>query len=455
MKKNLFNKILIANRGEIAVRVIRACKELGIPCVAVYSEADRQSLHVKLADESVCIGPANPRQSYLCFTAIISAAEITGADAIHPGYGFLSENADFSEVCQANNITFIGATPENIRLMGNKSQAKKTMRSLGVPIIPGSEGVVTSEKQLRDIAKETKYPLLLKASAGGGGKGMRIVTEEKDLIQAYNSAKNEALSAFGNGDIYVEKLIEKPRHIEIQILSDRKKNAIHLGERECSIQRRHQKLIEESPSPIITERLRNKMGKAAITAAKGIRYEGAGTIEFLVDKKGNFYFMEMNTRIQVEHTVTEAVTGIDLVKEQIRIASTHVLTLKQKDIIMSGHAMEFRVNAEDHKNNFMPAPGKVTLFLPPGGKGVRTDSFIYPGYSIPTHYDSLVAKLIIWGKDREETLQRARRALEEFIIDGEGVKTTIPFHLNVLEHPTFIKGDFDTHFVDQNINDLK
>ena len=452
MPDKLFNKILIANRGEIAVRVIRACKELDILSVAVYSEADRDSLHVKLADEAICIGPSNPKQSYLCFSAIISAAEITGADAIHPGYGFLSENAEFSEICEANNITFIGASPENIRLMGNKSQAKKTMKKLSVPTIPGSEGVVSTEKQLLETSKTVGYPLLLKASAGGGGKGMRIVNEEKDLLNSYNAAYNEAKSAFGNGDIYVEKVIQSPRHIEIQVLSDKKKNAIHLGERECSIQRRHQKLIEESPSPVISDDLRQAMGEAAVRAAVGIQYQGAGTVEFLVDKNGDFYFMEMNTRIQVEHPVTEAVTGIDLVKEQIRIAASGKLSIKQEDISMTGHAMEFRINAEDYENNFMPCPGRVDLFLPPGGKGVRTDSFIYPGYSIPTHYDSLLGKLIIWGKDREETLKRAHRALEEFIIDG--VKTTIPFHLVMLEQQCFIDGDFDTHFVDENLESL-
>jgi len=452
MTETLFNKILIANRGEIAVRIIRACKELGISTVAIYSEVDQNSLHVKLADEAICVGPATPSKSYLNIPSIIAACEVTGAEAIHPGYGFLSENADFSDVCEANNIVFIGASARCINMMGNKSEAKKTMKSLSVPIVPGSEGVVSDLATLKEIAKETGYPLLLKASAGGGGRGMRIVHQKSELESAYNMAHNEAVSAFGNGDIYVEKFIENPRHIEIQVLSDKSGHAIYLGERECSIQRRHQKLIEEAPSPIITEAMRKKMGEAAIKAASGINYEGAGTVEFLVDNKSNFYFMEMNTRIQVEHPVTEMITGIDLVKEQIRIAYTKKLTLTQDDVSFNGHAMEFRINAEDYKNNFMPSPGTVDLFLPPGGKGVRTDSFIYPGFKIPTHYDSLVGKLIVWGKDRSETLQRANRALEEFVIDG--VITVIPFHQKVIKHPAFIKGDFTTHFVEQYIDDL-
>ncbi len=449
MKPKLFKKILIANRGEIAVRVIRACKELGISSVAVYSEVDKDSLHVKLADESICIGPAAPKESYLNIPAIISAAEVTGAEAIHPGYGFLSENAEFSNVCKLNKIVFIGASAENIKMMGNKSQAKKTMKKLEVPTVPGSDGIVRSEKELLKISKEFEYPLLLKASAGGGGKGMRIVEEEKDLIDAYNLAHNEALSSFGNGDIYVEKFIQEPRHVEIQVLADKKGNAIHLGERECSIQRRHQKLVEETPSPIIDDELRNKMGKVAVNICEGIKYIGAGTVEFLVDKQKNFYFMEMNTRIQVEHPVTEVITGVDLVKEQIRIASNFELLYKQEDILFTGHAMEFRINAEDYKNNFMPCPGPINLFLPPGGKGVRTDSYIYPGYKVTPHYDSMLAKLIVWGADRQETLQRADRALEEFIIDG--VKTTIPFHQKLIKHADFVSGDFDTHFVDHNL----
>jgi len=448
----LFNKILIANRGEIAVRVIRACKELGISTVAIYSDVDKNSLHVKLADEAICVGPAAPMKSYLNIPSIIAACEVTGAEAIHPGYGFLSENADFSDICQANNIVFIGASARCINMMGNKSEAKKTMESLNVPIVPGSKGVIKDLVTLKETAKNVGYPLLLKASAGGGGRGMRIVHEESELENAYNMAHTEALSAFGNGDIYVEKFIEKPRHIEIQVLSDSSGHAIYLGERECSIQRRHQKLIEEAPSPVVSEEMRKKMGEAAIKAASGINYEGAGTVEFLVDSQSNFYFMEMNTRIQVEHPVTEMITGIDLVKEQIRIAYTKKLTLNQDDVSINGHAMEFRVNAEDYKNNFMPCPGTVELFLPPGGKGVRTDSFIYPGFKIPPQYDSLVGKLIVWGKDRAETIQRANRALEEFVIDG--VTTVIPFHQKVLKHKKFIQGDFDTHFVEYYIDEL-
>jgi acetyl-CoA carboxylase biotin carboxylase subunit len=452
MTEKLFNKILIANRGEIAVRVIRACKELGISTVAIYSDVDKNSLHVKLADEAICVGPAAPMKSYLNIPSIIAACEVTGAEAIHPGYGFLSENADFSDICQANNIVFIGASARCINMMGNKSEAKKTMESLNVPIVPGSKGVIKDLVTLKKTAKNVGYPLLLKASAGGGGRGMRIVHEESELENAYNMAHNEALSAFGNGDIYIEKFIEKPRHIEIQVLSDSSGHAIYLGERECSIQRRHQKLIEEAPSPVVSEEMRKKMGEAAIKAASGINYEGAGTVEFLVDSQSNFYFMEMNTRIQVEHPVTEMITGIDLVKEQIRIAYTKKLTLTQDDVSINGHAMEFRVNAEDYKNNFMPCPGTVELFLPPGGKGVRTDSFIYPGFKIPPQYDSLLGKLIVWGKDRAETIQRANRALEEFVIDG--VTTVIPFHQKVLKHKKFIQGDFDTHFVECYIDEL-
>lgn len=446
----LFKKILVANRGEIAVRVIRACKELGIEVVAVYSEIDKDSLHVKLADESVCIGPAAPKDSYLNIPAIISAAEVTGSEAIHPGYGFLSENADFSQICKANKIKFIGASPENIRLMGNKSQAKKTMKKINVPVVPGSDGIVKNEEELKAIALKTGYPLLIKASAGGGGRGMRVVKKEAQLLDAFNAASNEAEVAFGNGDVYVEKMIENPRHVEIQVLSDSRGNAIHLGERECSIQRRHQKLIEESPSPIVNEKLRKKMGEAAVNAAVFIKYQGAGTVEFLVDKNHDFYFMEMNTRIQVEHPVTEVVTGIDLVKEQIRIAYTNKLSLKQSDIKLIGHAMEFRINAEDHERNFMPCPGEISLFLPPGGKGVRVDSFIYPGFKVSACYDSLLGKLIIWASDRDETIKRAERALEEFVIDG--VKTTIPFHQIVLANKQFIAGNFDTSFVDNMLS---
>lgn len=445
----MFKKVLIANRGEIALRIIRACRELGISSVAVYSEADRDSLHVTLADESVCIGPASPKDSYLNIPQVISAAEVTGAQAIHPGYGFLAENANFSEICQANNIVFIGATPENIRLMGNKSQAKKTMQQFQVPTVPGSDGLVTSEEELEDIAKKTGFPLMIKASAGGGGKGMRIVESVAQLRDSYLIAVNEAKTAFGNGDVYIEKFIENPRHVEIQILSDATGHAIHLGERDCSVQRRHQKLIEESPSPIVSEALRKKMGETAVKVASSLRYQGAGTVEFLVDKHHNFYFMEMNTRIQVEHPVTEMVTNVDLVKEQILIAATGKLRLKQSEISFSGHAMEFRINAEDHTRHFAPSPGRVHLYLPPGGPGVRMDSHVYPGYLVPPYYDSLLGKLIVWGHDREEALQRAARALDEFVIDG--VTTTIPFHQMVIRHPDFISGNFDTSFVDKTL----
>tara|TARA_A100001015_G_C15042890_1_gene741067 strand:+ start:1222 stop:2610 length:1389 start_codon:yes stop_codon:yes gene_type:complete len=442
----VFNKVLIANRGEIAIRIIRACREMGIETVAVFSHADEDSLHVKLADESVCIGPAPAPQSYLNIPAIISAAEITGAEAIHPGYGFLAEDPYFSEVCEANNIKFIGASAENIKRMGNKSEAKETVKKYNVPVIPGSDGPVDDIKKLEKIAKEVGYPVILKASAGGGGKGMRKVDTPKDLKKMYDLAVNEATAAFGNGEMYLEKFIEEPRHVEIQILSDKNGHAVHLGERDCSVQRRHQKLIEESPSPVLTESLRKKMGEASINAAKGIKYEGAGTIEFLVDKHKNFYFMEMNTRVQVEHPVTEMVTNIDIIKEQIYIAAEKKCRLKQSDIKQEGHAIEFRINAEDHQRNFAPCPGKIELFLPPGGMGVRMDTHIYPGYKVPPNYDSLLAKLIVWGKDREEALKRGERALDEFIIDG--IKTTIPFHQFVLTNETFITSKFDTSFID-------
>ena len=442
----MFKKLLIANRGEIAVRIIRACKELGITTVAVYSEADEKSLHVKLADEAICIGPADPQKSYLNIPSIISAAEVSGAQAIHPGYGFLSESADFSHICQANNIVFVGASPENIRLMGNKSQARKTVKRLKVPTVPGSEGVIKSKVELLRVVEEIGCPVIIKASAGGGGRGMRIVRKVSELETQYDIAVNEAKTAFGNGDVYVERFIEEPRHVEIQILSDKKGNVVCLGERDCSIQRRHQKLLEESPSLCINNKIRKKMFDSAVKIAKGIKYQGAGTIEFLVDKRLEYYFMEMNTRIQVEHPVTEMVTNVDLVKEQIRVAYTKKLTLSQSDVSFEGHAIEFRINAEDPKRGFMPSPGMIKLFLPPGGAGVRVDSFVYPEYVVPPNYDSLVAKLIIWGKDREEAICRSKRALEEFIVDG--IETTIPFHLNVLDNELFVQGKFDTHFVD-------
>ena len=448
----MFKKILIANRGEIAIRVIRACYEMGIETVAIYSEADKNSLHVKLADEAICVGPPIPTESYLNIPRIIAAAEITGAEAIHPGYGFLSENDYFSEVCQSNNIKFIGASPENIRLMGNKSRAKETMKKYNVPCIPGSDSIITNETDLRKIATEMGYSVMIKASAGGGGKGMRIVTKEDELMENFKMARAEAKSAFGNQDVYLEKFIEEPRHVEIQILSDSNGNAIHLGERDCSVQRRHQKLIEESPSPILTDDLRSKMGEAAINAAQGIKYQGAGTVEFLVDKHHNFYFMEMNTRVQVEHPVTEKVTGIDIIKEQIHIAATNECRLKQNDIKLNGHAIEFRINAEDPYRNFAPCPGEIKLFLPPGGIGIRVDSHVYPGYKIPPNYDSLLAKLIVWGKDREEAIARAKRSLDEFVF--EGINTTIPFHEAVLNNDKFISGHFDTGFCDNFMDEF-
>jgi len=443
----LFKKILIANRGEIAIRVIRACQEMGIRTVAVYSEVDKDSLHVKLADQSFCIGPAAPAQSYLNIPRLISAAEVSGADAIHPGYGFLSENANFSEICAAHGIVFIGASPENIRMMGDKNVARETMKKFGVPLVPGSEGLVRDEEELLKAAKITGFPLMIKAVAGGGGKGMRLVEKEADLVSNFQLAQSEAKTAFGNPDVYIERFVKNPRHIEIQILSDRDGNAVHLGERDCTIQRRHQKLIEEAPSPVVSDQLRQKMGQVAVDAVKAIQYEGAGTIEFLSDPEGNFYFMEMNTRIQVEHTVTEEVTSIDLIREQIIVAATKKLGIRQSDVHINGHAIEFRINAEDPEKNFAPRPGTVRLYLPPGGPGVRMDSQLYPGYVVPSAYDSMIGKLIIWAADRDACIQRSKRALNELVIDG--VPTPIPFYLAVLDHPKFISGDFDTGFIEK------
>lgn len=441
----MFNKILIANRGEIALRVIRTCKEMGIKTVAVYSEADRDSLHVTFADEAVCIGPPFGKDSYLKIPSIISAAQVTGADAIHPGYGFLAENANFSEICQESNIKFIGPSPEMIRAMGDKAFAKDTMKKNEVPVIPGSDGVIENVDQAKSIAKEIGFPVIIKASAGGGGKGMRIVWEEADFQKAFQTARTEAEAAFGNGDVYIEKFIENPRHIEIQIMGDQHGTVYHYGERDCSIQRRHQKLIEESPSPAVDEELRSKMGEAAIRGAHSVNYEGAGTIEFLLDKHGKFYFMEMNTRIQVEHPVTELVYDVELVRQQILVAAGEKIEAKPKK--PHGHAIEFRINAEDPDNNFRPSPGKITSLHFPGGFGIRLDSHIYQSYSIPPYYDSLVAKLIVWGTDRERAILRGKRALNEFII--EGIKTTIPFHLKVLEDPRFMSGNFDTSFLEK------
>jgi acetyl-CoA carboxylase biotin carboxylase subunit len=442
----LFNKILIANRGEIALRIIRTCKELGIKTVAVYSEADRDCLHVTFADEAVCIGPALSKESYLNISRIISAAQVTGAEAIHPGYGFLAENADFSEICQEVNIKFIGPSPEMIKAMGDKAYAKDTMKSVGVPVVPGSDGIVKSLEEARLIASEIGYPVIIKATAGGGGKGMRIVYEESSLEKAYQTARTEAGSAFGNADVYVEKFIENPRHVEIQILGDQSGNIYHYGERDCSVQRRHQKLIEESPSPAVDEEIRRKMGEAAIKGAMAVKYEGAGTVEFLLDKHKNFYFMEMNTRIQVEHPVTELINQVDLIRQQIRVAAgLSVDTLPPQR--PNGHSIEFRINAEDPDNGFRPSPGKITSLHFPGGFGVRVDSHIYQDYVVPPNYDSLLAKLIVWGKDRPHAIARARRALEELTI--EGIKTTTDFHLRVLEDERFLSGKFDTGFIDK------
>lgn len=440
----MFKKILIANRGEIALRIIRSCKELGIKTVAVYSMADRDSLHVTFADEAVCVGPAQSKESYLKIPNIISAALITGADAIHPGYGFLSENANFSEICQESKIKFIGPSPEMINGMGNKAFAKETMKRNGVPVIPGSDGVIEDVNQARAFSNEIGYPVIIKATAGGGGKGMRIVWEEKEFENAFQMARAEAEASFSNPDVYIEKYLENPRHIEMQILGDSFGNVYHYGERDCSVQRRHQKLIEESPSPAIDEDLRKKMGIAAVLGAKSVNYEGAGTIEFLVDAHKNFYFMEMNTRIQVEHPVTEMVYDVDLVRQQILVAAgENIETLPREPI---GHSIEFRINAEDPEHNFRPSPGRIESLHYPGGFGVRIDSHIYQSYQVPPYYDSLLAKLIVWGKTRSHAIARGKRALEEFTI--EGVKTTIPFHLSVLEDERFISGKFDTSFID-------
>ena len=440
----MFKKILIANRGEIALRVIRTCREMGIQTVAVYSTADKDSLHVRFADEAVCIGPPASKLSYLNIPNIIAAAEITNADAIHPGYGFLSENAEFSKVCQDYHIKFIGASPEMINAMGDKASAKATMKKAGVPTIPGSDGLLDSIKEGIRIANKIKYPVILKATAGGGGRGMRIVRNDSEFEKAWNDAKMEAGNAFGNDGLYLEKFVEEPRHIEIQVVGDQYGRVCHLSERDCSIQRRHQKLAEESPSPIISESLRKKMGDAAIKGAKSIKYEGAGTVEFLVDKHGDFYFMEMNTRIQVEHPVTEEVTDFDLIKEQIKVAAG--VPISGKNYTPRIHAIECRINAEDPANNFRPSPGKITDFHLPGGHGVRVDTHVYNGYVIPPNYDSMVAKVIVSALTREEALVRMKRALMEFVI--EGVKTTIPFHIKLMDDEAFKSGKFTTAFMD-------
>ncbi|HSJ67435.1 MAG TPA: acetyl-CoA carboxylase biotin carboxylase subunit [Anditalea sp.] len=440
----MFKKILIANRGEIALRVIRTCKEMGIKTVAVYSTADKDSLHVRFADEAVCIGAAPSRDSYLNIPRIIAAAEITNADAIHPGYGFLSENAEFSKICEEYNIKFIGASPEMINKMGDKATAKATMEEAGVPTVPGSKGLLKSLEDGKRIAAEMGYPVIVKATAGGGGKGMRIIKSEAEFKKGWDDARQESGAAFGNDALYLEKYIEEPRHIEIQIIGDSDGRACHLSERDCSIQRRHQKLVEETPSPFITDELREAMGKAAIKGAEAIGYEGAGTIEFLVDKHRNFYFMEMNTRIQVEHPITEEVTDFDLIKEQIKVAAGEKIS--GKNYYPKLFAMECRINAEDPSNGFRPSPGKIVNLHLPGGKGVRIDSHVYAGYVIPPNYDSMIAKLIISGQSREEVIVRMKRALEEFVIDG--IKTTIPFHIALLEDENFKAGNFTTKFLE-------
>ncbi|MBM3935886.1 MAG: acetyl-CoA carboxylase biotin carboxylase subunit [Sphingomonadales bacterium] len=439
----MFKKILIANRGEIALRIIRTCKEMGIQTVAVYSIADRDSLHVRFADEAVCIGPPKSSDSYLNISQILAAAEITNADAVHPGYGFLSENARFAEVCRDYNIKFIGPTPEAIRSMGDKITAKETMKKAGVPTVPGSDGLLGSDAEAKALAKDMGYPVIVKATAGGGGRGMRVIWKEEELIPAMESARMEAAAAFGNDGLYMEKYIEEPRHIEIQVVGDQFGKACHLSERDCSIQRRHQKLIEESPSSFMTEELRAQMGAAAIRGALAVQYEGAGTIEFLVDKYRNFYFMEMNTRIQVEHPVTEEVIDYDLIKEQVKVAAG--IPISGKSYIPKMHAIECRINAEDPYNDFRPSPGKITTLHVPGGHGVRVDTHIYSGYVIPPYYDSMIAKLITVAQTREEAIATMERALSEFVV--EGVKTTIPFHQKMLKDPNFLTGNFNTQYL--------
>jgi acetyl-CoA carboxylase, biotin carboxylase subunit len=441
----MFKKILIANRGEIALRIIRTCREMGIQTVSVYSKADADSLHVRFADEAVCIGPNSSAESYLKIPSIIAAAEITNADAIHPGYGFLSENAKFSKICQENNIKFIGATPEQIEGMGDKSSAKKTMIEAGVPCIPGSAGLLEDLDHAKKSAKEIGYPVIMKATAGGGGKGMRICKSEADIEKAWSSAKQEALASFGNDGMYMEKYIEEPRHIEIQIAGDQYGKACHLSERDCSVQRRHQKLAEETPSPFMTPELRKAMGEAAIKAAKAVRYEGVGTVEFLVDKHRNFYFMEMNTRIQVEHTITEEVINYDLIKEQIKIAAGEKISGNNYEPV--GHALQCRINAEDPLNDFRPSPGKITEYHEPGGHGIRIDTHVYAGYTIPPYYDSMIAKLITVAQTRDEAITKMERALGEYII--EGIKTTIPFHQALMKNEKFRKGDITTKFMEE------
>jgi acetyl-CoA carboxylase biotin carboxylase subunit len=446
-----FSKILIANRGEIALRIIRTCREMGIATVAVFSTADRNALHVQLADEAVCVGEAPSSRSYLNIPNIISAAITHGALAIHPGYGFLAENAKFAEMCADHNLIFIGPTPESMRKMADKATARETAQSVGVPTVPGSRGLIESDDEALKGAEKIGYPVLIKATAGGGGRGMRVVHEPAELLKLLRSARGEAEASFGNGGVYLEKFIEKPRHIEFQILADSQGNVVHLYERDCSIQRRHQKLLEEAPSPALSASLRAKMGAAAVKVAKAINYTGAGTIEFLLDKTNNYYFIEMNTRIQVEHPVTELVTGLDLISEQIRIAQGYPLSFRQKDIELRGHAIECRINAEDPDHDFRPHPGQISAYLPPGGPGVRIDSHVYTDYVIPPYYDSLIAKLIVWGPNRAAAVQRMRRALRECAITG--VATTIPFHQRILQKEAFLKGEVYTDFIQQHMQD--
>ncbi len=447
-----FHKVLIANRGEIAVRIIRACKEMGIYTVAVFSEADRDALHVRIADEAYCIGPALSKDSYLNLTNLMSVATLTESDAIHPGYGFLAENADFAEICETCNITFIGPSPEAISRMGDKSVAKQTMKDANVPVIPGSDGIIEDHEEALQVARRIGYPVLIKATAGGGGKGIRIAENEEMLIHQLTAAQQEAQKAFGNAGVYLEKYLTGMKHVEIQIIADKHGNVVHLGERDCSVQRRRQKLVEEAPCPILTEETRRLMGEAAVRAALAVNYCGAGTLEFLLGSDGSFYFMEMNTRIQVEHPVTEMVTGVDIVKEMISVCAGNPLSFRQEDIRINGWSIECRINAEDSERNFIPSPGMIQFYLPPGGLGVRVDSAAYQGYTIPPHYDSMIAKLIVWGETREAAIERMKRALSEFYIAG--VSTTIPFHQKLLVHERFLKGDFDIKFLEEHdIND--
>lgn len=445
----MIKKLLIANRGEIAVRIIRACKEMDIETVAVYSEADKESLHVQLADEAYCIGPISAKESYLNFTNIMSIATSIGVDAIHPGYGFLAENADFAEICRACNVIFVGPSPEAIQQMGIKDVARETMKKANVPIVPGSDGIVESEEEAKKLGSELGYPVIIKATAGGGGKGIRVARSEEELVKGIRVTQKEAETAFGNPGVYLEKFIEDFRHVEIQVVADQHGNTVHLGERDCSIQRRLQKLIEETPSPAVTPEIRAAMGQAAVKAAEAVSYVGAGTIEFIFDRKSKqFYFMEMNTRIQVEHPVTEMVTGIDLIKEQIRIANNEPLSFTQESVKFEGCAIECRINAENPFKNFMPSPGQIDMYLPSGGFGVRVDSGAYPGYKISPHYDSMIAKLIVHAPTRLEAIQRMKRALGEFVIDG--IHTTIPFHRLIMDNEVFIGGDFNTNFLEEN-----